>query len=571
MNPGPRVQSHQDSPSAWFERDTRVPADAHPEPRVVFAELLRNRHAVTPGSGTPEESGTFASIKDRNSKLAVPATRKKAEARGKPGGESIRPYGEAKHGGAPRSSKSLESLAVENESTDHCSWKSASSSASARRATHPEDSTPACALLGMADPNREPPPARAFSGASDPESNGADPDNTPDGEAGAPPAADSRLLGGNSAGHPARNPSSPARLVPGRATDTGESPLSSPADAELLAEARAAKTETQAPAPAREHQAPAAASGLTTLAVASANSLERGSSPPDSMEPVKESATLSSTASPEATDLPSTPNDPDRKDHSRGGTPDPRRGGMPDAPSDMPMKMASRMNQFALLNEQYLPPQPGGQTATPASAMSSGERRTDHASADPLATGTLINGFLATPALQNPAASAISAAPMADRTSQVEKLAGLFTGKTVELKQAGAVQMTAVLRPDAQTELHVHLRLESTGIEIHARCEQGDSRALGAQWHQIQQALAPQGIRLANLNEPPPGSAKADAFSGPSGQPSQQPSDRQEARRHQTPGRFGEELATPATAPATSARRHSRSTPLAGRRWETWA
>lgn len=555
MNPGPAVQPRQDSPGAWLEHATHAAPDAHPEAREVFAQLLQQRHAATPG-GTPAESETQAAIRGRASSHAVPATRKKVESRAKPADESTHRTAPA---AATAASKSLASPVVEREATARRAVKSGLSPAPAR----PEDSTPAYALLWMANPTMEPPPARAASDASAPAGGGEDPEAVADGEEGAPRASDSRLLGGRSMGQPVGDARGPDRAGVGTTADTNGSPLSP----------LAGNAEAQNTAPARESPEEEETSGLAAkaMAIASASPRERGGDPSESLALEKESATLSAAASAEATDLPSTPNHPDRNDQPRDGAPDSRRDGMTDAPSDMSMKMARKMNQFALLNEQYLPPQSGGLTATSATAVSGGARRADHAPADPPASGGPSMDFLATPAPASSAISEIPTAPAGDKTSQVEKLTGLFTGKSIELKQASAVQMTAVLRPDAHTELHVQVRLEPTGVEIYARCDQGDAQALGAQWDQIQQALAPQGIRLANLNEPPPGSARSDAFTGASGQPYQQPSDRQEARRQETPARFEEEPAFPSTASALSTRRHSGSTPPAGRRWESWA
>ena len=554
MNSGPAVQPRQDSPGAWLEHATHAAPDAHPGTREVFAQLLQQRHGATPG-GTPAESETQAATRGRASSHAASATRKKVESRAKPADESTHRTAPA---AATAASQSLASPVVEHESTERRAVKSDLSPAPAR----PDDSIPAYALLWMADPTMEPPPARPASDASVPAGGGEDPEAVADGEEGAPRASDSRLLSGRSMGQPVGD-ARPARPGAGTAADSSGSPLSPPAG----------KAEAQNTAPARESQAPAETSGLAAkaMAIVSAGHRERGGNPAESLALEKESATLSTAASAEATDLPSTSNHPDRHDHPGDGPPDSRPDGMTDASSDMSMKMARKMNQFALLNEQYLPPQSGGQTAASATAISGEARRADHAPVDPLASGGPGIDFLTPPAPASSAVSEISAAPAGDKTSQVEKLTGLFAGKSIELKQASAVQMTAVLRPDAHTELHVQVRLEPTGVEIYARCDQGDAQALGAQWDQIQQALAPQGIRLANLNEPPPGSARSDAFTGASGQPYQQPSDRQEARRQETPARFEQEPASPSTASALSPRRHSGSTPPAGRRWESWA
>jgi hypothetical protein len=58
-----------------------------------------------------------------------------------------------------------------------------------------------------------------------------------------------------------------------------------------------------------------------------------------------------------------------------------------------------------------------------------------------------------------------------------------------------------VLRPDAETELFVHLSQRNGQVEVTVRCERGDVQLLGALWGQLQESLAQQRVRLAPLQE----------------------------------------------------------------------
>jgi hypothetical protein len=74
--------------------------------------------------------------------------------------------------------------------------------------------------------------------------------------------------------------------------------------------------------------------------------------------------------------------------------------------------------------------------------------------------------------------------------------------QAIALKHFNADSMAVVLRPDPNTAIFLHLRLQGGEVEVHARFESGNYAALSEGWSQLQRSLAPQGIRLGPLDEP---------------------------------------------------------------------
>lgn len=83
--------------------------------------------------------------------------------------------------------------------------------------------------------------------------------------------------------------------------------------------------------------------------------------------------------------------------------------------------------------------------------------------------------------------------------SPVERLALQMRERILEFRERRADALSVVLRPDTGTELHLQLRLRGDQVEVLAHCLRGDSSVLKSQWHQLQQSLASQGVRLAGL------------------------------------------------------------------------
>jgi hypothetical protein len=99
------------------------------------------------------------------------------------------------------------------------------------------------------------------------------------------------------------------------------------------------------------------------------------------------------------------------------------------------------------------------------------------------------------PAPSSPGRSEASPPAAIDRISQ------LVLRETALVRQHRSDSMAVVLRPDANTELVLHVTQRNGQIETAVRCERGDLDALNALWPQLQDSLAQQKIRLAPLRE----------------------------------------------------------------------
>jgi GTP cyclohydrolase II len=67
------------------------------------------------------------------------------------------------------------------------------------------------------------------------------------------------------------------------------------------------------------------------------------------------------------------------------------------------------------------------------------------------------------------------------------------------LKSSGQEKLEVVLRPDANTELRLHVEKVNGQVLVQARCDRGDIARLEANWSAIQQTLANQGVRVEAL------------------------------------------------------------------------
>lgn len=161
--------------------------------------------------------------------------------------------------------------------------------------------------------------------------------------------------------------------------------------------------------------------------------------------------------------------------------------------------------------------------------------------------------------------------------ASVERISSLVLREAALVKKYGSDSMAVVLRPDAETELFVHLTQRNGQVEATVRCERGDAQHLGALWPQLQESLAQQKVRLAPLEESS-GSRGSTNFQPPAGSLMSgggERGPREDARPSQQQS-MDEWPATPAPATATPHVRGGRGT--RGRRistsrpgWETWA
>ena len=116
----------------------------------------------------------------------------------------------------------------------------------------------------------------------------------------------------------------------------------------------------------------------------------------------------------------------------------------------------------------------------------------------------------------------------------VARLSDQLSGEVVLLQRLRTASMTAVLRPDAGSELRVDLRRREGRVEIRATLERGDAQAIAEGWPELQQQLRAQGIHLLplereiNLDSSKASSDPADersAHSGGRGRNQQPPQD----------------------------------------------
>ncbi len=81
----------------------------------------------------------------------------------------------------------------------------------------------------------------------------------------------------------------------------------------------------------------------------------------------------------------------------------------------------------------------------------------------------------------------------------VSRLADQLSGEVVLMQRLRSGAMTAVLKPDADSELRVDLRRREGRLEIRAIMERGDSQAISEGWPELQQRLRSQGVHLLPL------------------------------------------------------------------------
>lgn len=102
------------------------------------------------------------------------------------------------------------------------------------------------------------------------------------------------------------------------------------------------------------------------------------------------------------------------------------------------------------------------------------------------------------PAPEGPAARpALGPAP----AETVERLSRLVAEEAALVRRHRSESLSVVLRPDAGTELYVHLSRKDGQVEAVVRCERGDFVLLNGLWGQLQESLARHQVRLAPLQE----------------------------------------------------------------------
>lgn len=126
------------------------------------------------------------------------------------------------------------------------------------------------------------------------------------------------------------------------------------------------------------------------------------------------------------------------------------------------------------------------------------------------------------------------------------------------LKSSGQEKLEVVLRPDANTELRLHVEKVNGQLLVQARCDRGDIARLEANWSAIQQTLANQGVRVEALQHGANLQNQSRDWNHSSGSPNQQSS-----RDHENI--FVEQKSPKGTRPQPT------RTNAAVRGWQSWA
>ncbi len=133
--------------------------------------------------------------------------------------------------------------------------------------------------------------------------------------------------------------------------------------------------------------------------------------------------------------------------------------------------------------------------------------------------------------------------------------------RVLEFRRWNADSMAVVVRPDAQTEIHLSLRLRGDQVDVSAHWTRGDASTIQAHWSQMQESLSSQGIRLAAIADSP----------APSGFGNPLPDGFQHSNQRAETGEESFDLEPPIVLPA-AARPSSRSTPRSNQPLlESWA
>jgi len=105
--------------------------------------------------------------------------------------------------------------------------------------------------------------------------------------------------------------------------------------------------------------------------------------------------------------------------------------------------------------------------------------------------------------------------PQLPQARSISRLADQLSGEVVLMQRLRSGVMTAVLKPDAHSELRVDLRRREGRLEIRATMERGDSQAISEGWSELQQQLRAQGVHLLPLERPssPPSTSRDSADS----------------------------------------------------------
>ena len=160
-------------------------------------------------------------------------------------------------------------------------------------------------------------------------------------------------------------------------------------------------------------------------------------------------------------------------------------------------------------------------------------------------------------------------APAPEPAGRVEEISRLLARETSLVRLHQTDSMAVILRPDADTELFVHLTKSNGHVEVSVRCERGDYQQLNQLWSQLQESLAPQKVRLAPLQEADaPATPGANSFSNSGGT---SPHGGRQQRQTRPDTESLAEWPPSASKPERSGRGSGERLTTSRPGWETWA
>jgi len=150
------------------------------------------------------------------------------------------------------------------------------------------------------------------------------------------------------------------------------------------------------------------------------------------------------------------------------------------------------------------------------------------------------------------------------RTTSVDSVVETLHNHVKLLRYSGVDRMEVIFRPDQDTQLFIQVAKVNGEIQIQARWERGDLNHVAAQWSQVQQSLANQGIRVEPLQYSSPASFANTNFSGQKQQSGRDYSSGTSAATNHLNSGQKKSSATSGTAKTSPVRK-------SGNGWQSWA
>lgn len=273
------------------------------------------------------------------------------------------------------------------------------------------------------------------------------------------------------------------------------------------------------------------------------------------------------TATPEVGKVPGTPATvfPEAVDALPVAAPEAPLAGTGSAPSDSLMNGPAPITSLSGLDGQELPADAEALAALESAAeRAGGDRKAESEQDSELFqhASDFMPAAPRSPAASHPLLPVVELPPMpaVDRASRI---AGLVEAAVVRLRRTGSGEFEVAIRPDSTTEICLRISMKDGSPEVHAELRRGDAAGFQAHWHDLQQRLSDQGIRVAPLGSESAGMrAGLDHGNGSRSRQQDQGSSAQPAPSSSRDAGATRQLTSPRSIP-------NRPTP--GRSWETWA